>query len=147
MTSLFDVNVLIALLDANHVFHDLAHNDFPEASRLGWATCPITLNGCVRIMSQSNYPSFRATPREIADKLDEMTRIRGHEFWPATMSILDDTVFDRSKLLSHRSLTDVYLLGLAVQQDGRLVTFDRGIPLAAVRGASTRHLKVLGVRA
>lgn len=39
--------------------------------------------------------------------------------------------------------TDVYLLGVAVKHGGRLVTFDRGIPLTAVRGATAGSLEVI----
>ena len=35
------------------------------------------------------------------------------------------------------------VLALAVAQTGRLVTFDRGIPLAAVLGAQAKHLVAL----
>jgi len=43
-----------------------------------------------------------------------------------------------------RQFTDVYLLGLAVRHGGKLVTFDRSIPLEAVMGAGPRHLELLG---
>ena len=35
-----------------------------------------------------------------------------------------------------RQLTDIYLLALSVRREGRFVTFDTGIPLAAVRKAT-----------
>jgi predicted nucleic acid-binding protein len=63
-----------------------------------------------------------------------------HESWPDDISITDDTLFDRSFILGPNQITDVYLLGLAVKHGGRLVTFDRGLPLKAVRGAEARHL-------
>ncbi len=37
----------------------------------------------------------------------------------------------------------LYLLALAVQQGGRFVTLDRGIPLKAVAGAQPKHLVVI----
>jgi predicted nucleic acid-binding protein len=46
-------------------------------------------------------------------------------------------------VLGSRQVTDVYLLALAVQQGGRLVTLDRAVPLKAVRGARTTHLAVI----
>jgi predicted nucleic acid-binding protein len=46
-------------------------------------------------------------------------------------------------VLGSRQVTDVYLLALAVQQGGRLVTLDRAAPLKAVRGARTTHLAVI----
>jgi hypothetical protein len=52
-------------------------------------------------------------------------------------------VFDWSRVLGHRHVTDVYLLSLAVRQGGRLVTLDRRIAPEAVAGASFEHLVVL----
>ena len=46
-------------------------------------------------------------------------------------------------LVSHRQLTDVYLLGLATRMGGQLATFDATIPLKAVRGATPQTLAVL----
>ena len=66
-----------------------------------------------------------------------------HEFWPDDISITDAIVFDHAYILGPNQITDVYLLGLAVKNGGRLVTFDRGLPLKAVRGAEARHLVAL----
>ncbi len=44
----------------------------------------------------------------------------------------------------YRQLTDVYLLALAVANDGRLATFDRGVPLSSVEGAEAQHVAFLG---
>ena len=59
------------------------------------------------------------------------------------MSLRDEELFDHRLIVSHQQLTDVYLLGLAVSQVGALVTFDRSIPLAAVRSAERDSLIVL----
>jgi hypothetical protein len=45
--------------------------------------------------------------------------------------------------LGPKQLTDIYLLALAVKNSGRLVTFDRAIPVAAVRSAEPQHLVVI----
>jgi predicted nucleic acid-binding protein len=66
-----------------------------------------------------------------------------HEFWSDDVSIADDRLFDQGYILGPNQITDVYLLGLAVKNGGRLVTFDRGLPLKAVRSAEARHLVVL----
>ena len=70
MRALLDVNVLIALLDADHSLHARATDWFASHARAGWASCPITQNGCVRIMSHPGYPntlpvreSWNALPR------------------------------------------------------------------------------------
>jgi hypothetical protein len=63
----------------------------------------------------------------------------GHELWPDDISIADATRFEPSSVLRPKQITDLYLLGLAVRNGGRLVT-DRGLPIRAVRGAEARHL-------
>jgi hypothetical protein len=64
----------------------------------------------------------------------------GHEFWPDDISIADPSLFDRSRILGPNQLTDVYLLALALKNGGRLVTFDAGVPVAAVKGATKAHV-------
>lgn len=56
------------------------------------------------------------------------------------MSLLDDETVDVSRVHGPKQLTGVYLLALAVQHHGCLVTFDAGISLTAIRGAKARHL-------
>lgn len=75
--------------------------------------------------------------------LRDQIALPDHEFWPDAISITDGNVFDHTYILGPKQITDVYLLGLAVRNGGRLVTFDRGLPLKAVRGAEGRHLVVL----
>jgi len=74
-----------------------------------------------------------------------LDQIKGtdHEFWPDDISITDQALLDHGRILGPGQITDVHLLGLAVKHGGRLVTFDRGLPLRAVRGAEVRHLVVL----
>jgi predicted nucleic acid-binding protein len=66
-----------------------------------------------------------------------------HEFWPDDVSLLDAARFEYGHIHSPRQLTDLYLLALAMRHGGRLVTFDRRMPLSAVPGASEEHLVVL----
>lgn len=142
MRALLDVNVLIALLDAGHIHHATAMSWLGREIRHGWASCPITQNGCVRIMSQPAYPG--ALPvAQIASRLAEAAASPDHEFWPADINLLGTDVFDWSRVLGHRQVTDVYLLSLAVRHGGRLVTIDRRITPEAVAGASPEHLVVL----
>ena len=57
MRALLDVNVLIALHDRDHVHHERAALWFETNIEHGWASCPLTQNGCLRIMSQAQYSS------------------------------------------------------------------------------------------
>ncbi len=80
---------------------------------------------------------------EIARRLRDATSAPGHNFWPDSISLCDPRLFSHDRVLSPRPLTDVYLLALAVANGGRLVTFDRTIPLAAARGAKPKNMVVL----
>ena len=142
MRALLDVNVLIALLDAAHVHHREATRWLEAEIGNGWASCPLTQNGCIRIMAQPGYPgAFRAA--EVAERFGEATADPAHEFWAADRSLLDADTIDWSHVLGHRQITDAYLLALAVQHGGRFATFDRNVPRAAVPGAKAHHLVVL----
>jgi hypothetical protein len=142
MVALLDVNVLIALLDAGHVHHALATQWLADHLDAGWASCPLTQNGCIRILSQSAYPNH-APAAEVADRLAEATRHPAHHFWPDAVSLLTPGLLNWGKLLTGRHITDAYLLALAVKNRGRFVTLDQGIPLAAVQGVQAKHLLVL----
>ena len=141
--ALLDINVLVALFDPDHVHHELAHDWFSEEGARGWATCPLTENGFVRVVSNLAYGSPVHRVEDLAARLRRFCRQPGHRFWPDVVSLLDEELFDLSVLGSPRHLTDVYLLGLAKKMDGRLVTFDRAIARKAVRGASDSTLEVI----
>ena len=143
MRALLDLNLLIALLDPDHVFHERAHAWWAANGRTGWASCPLTENGVVRIMSNPGYSrQLRLTPGDLISRLAGFAAQTDHEFWPDDVSLRDTTAFDHARLHSPRLLTDLYLLALAVRRGGRLVTFDEGIPIAAVHHAAARHLVV-----
>lgn len=142
MIALFDVNFLIALFDAAHVHHDAAQAWLAKSRSAGWATCPITQNGCVRVLSQPRYPGFLPVA-EIARRLSVATSAPDHNFWPDSISVCESRLFAHENVLSPKPLTDVYLLALALARGGRLVTFDRAIPLSAVRGAGAKDLVIL----
>ena len=139
MRSLLDVNVLIALLDADHASHRNARAWFGDHASGGWASCPITQNGCVRIMSHPGYPNAYSV-HEIVQRLRAATADRTHQFWPDSQSLLDERLIDATRVHGPRQLTDVYLLALAVTNGGRLVTFDAAIAIGAVKGAKAQHL-------
>jgi toxin-antitoxin system PIN domain toxin len=139
MRALLDVNVLIALLDAAHVHHPVARAWLEAHIDHGWASCPLTQNGCIRILSQPAYPGAEP-PGVVAARLAGAASTSWHEFWPEEFSLLDSGIIDWRQVLGSRQLTDTYLLALAVRRGGCLVTLDRAVPLAAVPGAHERHL-------
>lgn len=142
MRALLDVNVLIALLDADHMHHALATDWLARNIKKGWASCPITQNGCVRILSQPKYPN-PLPAAQVAERLAEAETTPHHEFWADSVSLLDPAMIDRARLLSPKQITDIYLLALAVAKGGCFVTFDRSVPLAAVAGARPANLVAL----
>jgi hypothetical protein len=142
MRSLLDVNVLVALLDSDHIDHRRARSWLEREIEHGWASCALTQNGVIRIMSQPRYPS-PVTPAEAADRLARAVATDRHEFWPCDLSLLDPEVVDRSRLHGPRQVTDVYLLALATAHYGRLVTFDGAVTIGAVARANSENLVVL----
>jgi len=142
MRALFDVSMLLAVFHKDHMFHVSARTWWAANAHDGWATCPLTQNGFVRITSQPNYLQKRSTI-EALEVLRLGVSQPDHEFWPDDISITDTSLFDPAYILGPNQITDVYLLGLAIKNGGRLVTFDRGLPLKAVRGAEARHLVML----
>ena len=142
MRSLLDINVLVALLDGDHVDHARARGWLEREIEQGWASCAITQNGLVRVMSQPRYPNA-VTTAEAAERLAAAARDPHHVYWPCDVSLLDEAIVDRSRLHGPRQVTDVYLLALATANGGRFVTFDTTVPIAAVPSAQAGNLFVL----
>jgi len=141
---LLDVNVLVALFDEEHVNYEDAHRWFGRNRRHGWATCPTTINGCIRVLSNPAYPTVQATPAEVAGRLRSLCSTTDHHFWADSVSLLDETLFRPAAIAGHQLITDACLLGLAVRNHGRLATFDRHIPLQAVPGAVPGNVVLIG---
>lgn len=142
MRALLDVNVLIALLDKDHVHHARALDWVRANGDEGWASCPITQNGCVRVMSQPAYPNPLPVPAVI-ERLAEAVCHPSHQFWTDNVSLLDPRTADPQRILGPKKVTDLYLLALAVKRRGRLATFDGDIAVGAIVGALPRHLTVV----
>ena len=122
--------------------HERAGGWLAANARDGWASCPITQNGCVRIMSHPSYPNALRV-RAIIDRLGEAVGAPQHQFWPDDVSLLDSRVADRTRIHGPRQVTDLYLLALAVRHRGRFVSFDSSIPVSAIKGAEKNHVVVL----
>ena len=88
MIRLLDVNVLVALAWPNHVHHGRALAWFRGIRDEGWATCPATESGFVRVSSNFRVIPDARTPAEAISLLREMKSIPGHTFWPDDMSVL-----------------------------------------------------------
>jgi hypothetical protein len=144
MRALLDVNVVIALLDPDHSFHERAHAWWAAQAKSGWASCAIVENGVVRIISHPGYsPGARFTPGDLISRLRTFATQTNHEFWPDDVSLRDGKLFTAERIHGSRQLTDLYLLALAGKHAGRLATFDQAISISAVCGAKVESLCVI----
>lgn len=122
--ALLDVNALVAMAWDSHVHHAAMREWFAGEGATGWATCPITESGFVRV---SSNPKALPSPIGISAARSVLAALRaldGHRFLSDDVSIVDSDV---PELAGYRQVTDAHLLTLARRSDMRLVTFDAGI--------------------
>lgn len=144
MRALLDVNVVIALLDPDHQFHHSAHTWWRRHSAAGWASCPLTENGVIRVMSNPAYRQVnRLSPDQLISALRSFIAQTDHEFWPDDISFCNEDIFKVDRIHGSGQLTDLYLLALATEKGGRLATFDSHIPVAAISRSRPRNLCVI----
>ena len=127
MISLLDVNVLVALAWPNHVHHGRALQWFSAIDEKGWATCPVTESGFVRVSSNVRVIPDARTPGQAIELLRQIRRLPGHRFWADDVSPVDSDSPAFEQVVGYRQVTDAHLLTLAVRNRGRLATFDRGV--------------------
>ena len=140
---LLDVNALIALISPGHVHHERMHSWFQGHSLQGWATCPITENGAVRVLAQSILAVHRNRAFEVIGVLREwkQSQVKYHRFWNDAISLTDDSLFRPEYITGPNVVTDAYLLGLAAKHNARLVSFDRSLPWQAIRNGTGRLIE------
>jgi toxin-antitoxin system PIN domain toxin len=136
--------VLVSLFDPAHLHHELAHGWLAAHRTEGWATCPITENGFARAVSHPAYPGNRVTVQDAIERLGTFADAGNHHFWPDSTSLRRRSRIDTGLLDGHDRVQGAYLLLLAVEQGGRLVTFDPDVPLSALPWAAPDQLLVLG---
>jgi toxin-antitoxin system PIN domain toxin len=89
VVALLDVNVLIALFDPSHVHHEAAHKWFEINRKYRWATCPLTENPFVRLLSNPSYRGQTTTLEDAASRLRAFRSESEHVFWPDSVSICE----------------------------------------------------------
>jgi toxin-antitoxin system PIN domain toxin len=141
--ALLDVNVLVALFNPDHIFHEAAHDWFSDHREHGWATCALTELGAVRVLANPKYWDHAERTVSLVERVRAFCASGHHTFWRDTISVRDETRFDLSYASGHRQLSDLYLLGLAVHNRGYLATFDTRIPLKAVTGATPQSVAII----
>jgi toxin-antitoxin system PIN domain toxin len=141
--NLLDLNVLIALADQRHDHHQIARTWFATTGKHHWGICPLTEAGFLRV---TTGPTFRPGPNTFARAiaiLQSLKGLSGYSYWEIKESWVNLTAPFASRISGHQQVTDAYLLGLAIKEEGVLVTFDKGIQYMA--GAEFgRHVLVLG---
>jgi toxin-antitoxin system PIN domain toxin len=141
--ALVDVSILVALFDPDHANHQVAHDWFEDQRAAGWATCPLTENGLIRVTASPSYFDPPHRPSDVIQQLRAFRHSPGHHFWPDALTMTDERVFAASIVRGPKQVTDIYLLGLATKMGGLFATLDTSIPLAAVTGATDANLLVI----
>ncbi len=142
---LLDTNLLIALFWPSHERHELAVKWFTRHRAKGWATCPFTQAGFVRIVSNPAFSRDSVQPREAIQVLSANTAAADHAFWPAELSFAEAVAYAGVRLLGHQQTTDAYLLGLAIRRGGVLATLDQRIAaLIEPKSIERKSLETIG---
>jgi toxin-antitoxin system PIN domain toxin len=122
--ALLDVNALVALVWDTHIHHTAIRRWFAANSAQGWATCPVTESGFVRVSSNSKALPAAISTAAAREVLAAMRRVGSHRFLQDDVSMVDPDVPATS---GHRQVTDAHLLTLARRRGVPLVTFDAGL--------------------
>jgi toxin-antitoxin system PIN domain toxin len=120
--------------------HGEAHGWFQKHRHKGFATCPLTQLGFVRISSNPKFTKDAVPPVTALELLDRLTGLPEHSFWADALSCKEALAGDQL-IVGHRQLTDLYLLGLAQSHSGVLATFDRSI---STGGRSAKRVEIIG---
>jgi uncharacterized protein len=131
---LLDANVLIALAWPKHEFHGRVGEWFARHSRSGWATCPFTQAAFVRVVSNPAFSADALTPENAVRLLETNLNLPNHQFWPNSISV-PEALKRVGRLRGHQQISDAYLLGTAMHNQGKLATMDRGIGAWGIAGA------------
>lgn len=138
---LVDVNVIIALFDAKHEFHNNCMQ-WAKMNEFKLVISPIVENGLFRICTHPSYPNGPSNFQEIYTFLMDLRSIKNCKFIADSYSFTDQ----KSNLMNipSRYITDVYLARLATKENLVFATFDRQIPhkyLENLKLERIHHLK------
>ena len=144
MTRLFDVSVLIAIVDPEHSFHRSIHRWLQSHVGTTWASCPLTENGFVRILSQPSFSAGKRTPGEAITLLRSVkeTPAWPHVFWADEYSITEPSSITGDRIGGPNQFADVYLVALALRKGGRFLTFDGKVAWQCVPGATASIIEI-----
>jgi toxin-antitoxin system PIN domain toxin len=121
--------VLIALIDKNHVLYTKATEWFDTSGHRDWGVCAFAEAGLLRLLTN---PKVGSLSIEVAsDVLATLIDHPGYRFWPMEEDWATLAAPFIERVFGHQQITDAYLLGLAVKEDGILVTMDKAIKYLA----------------
>jgi hypothetical protein len=121
---LLDVNVLIALTEPAHARYRTATKWFAIPG-LSWGMCAFSEAGFLRLTASPSVG--RHSVAEGESVLTALTTLPGYRYWPIAASWATLVAPFRERLYGHQQITDALLLGLAIKENGVLVTLDRAI--------------------
>jgi toxin-antitoxin system PIN domain toxin len=121
---LLDVNVLFALSDEGHVDHLKVIRWF-SAPGLDWGICALSEAGFLRL--SANPIIGKLTMEEATGILGALVKRPGFRYWPIRDTWKTLAAPFGGRVFGHQQITDAYLLGLAVKENGVLVTMDKAI--------------------
>ncbi len=127
MIRLLDVNVLVALAWPNHIHHSPAIQWFEAVRDEGWATCPTTESGFVRVSANRRVFPEAGTVPGVIQLLGQIRSVPGHHFWTDGVSPADPEHGVFGRVVGYRQVTDAHLISLAIHHQGVLATFDKGV--------------------
>ena len=140
---LLDVSVLFALIYEKHERHLDVHAWFSMNGHGGWATCAYTQMSVMRLLGSSFAAELNLSIGTAAGLIRRLCLHPGHHYWQQDIVPSGEDAIDWGRVHGRNQLPDLYLLALAVKNEGILVTLDRRIVIAAVQGAAAEHLLVL----
>ncbi len=123
---LLDVNTLVALADAEHEHYPSAMNWFDREGYRNWGVCPLTEAGFLRVTTNPVMKSRMRTLDEAISILQLLKSHRSCQYWAMSRNWIESTAPFARRIQGHRQIADAYLLGLAIEHQGALVTFDKG---------------------
>lgn len=129
-----DINTVLALLDPLHVHHDDAHRWYKDVSPVQLMICPHVENGVMRVASQPRYPNHLGTAASVREILKKFIQHLDVKRCTNEPSLMDDKILKSTEHLTPSSISDLYLLSVALSNDAKLATFDQRIKSSAIHG-------------
>jgi len=126
---LADVNVLIALLDEDHIHHKRVLKWFASSDKDEFGVCAFTEAGFLRVTTNPKAGSNTIETALVA--LASLNRHAGYRLWSISDGWASLVAPFGQRVFGHQQITNAYLLGLVVKQGGVLVTFDKAIQFLA----------------